>query len=282
VVTRAGVAEREFYRLFESTEQCYLAAFDEGIARVSQVVTDAARPEQDWLERIRAGLRALLGFLDAEPRWGRLLTIHSPIAQRIVLERRQQTISALATALDQLQPSEQVSAAPLQRSAMTAELIVRGVLSVIESRMLNGDRGPIARLEPSLMSFIVAPYLGVVAASIELEQTAESSQNRKARRLAVRTTYRTSRVLKAISTTPRSSNREIADAAGLTDEGQTSRLLARLERQGLIENVGLGSAHGEPNAWLLTPYGQQVAKAIGNGFAVSPTVQGRRRIRGAA
>ena len=285
MVTRTGVTKSEFYRIFKNVDACYLAAFDDALARASRLVADAAKSEQHWLERIRVGLRALLGFLDAEPRWARLLAVHAPIAQQAVFERRQHTISTLAAVLDELEPSEKIGVdSSRSRSAITAELIVRGALSLIEAQMLDGDSRLLAHLEPALMSFIVAPYLGVVAASVEQTRLSGTPAERLpgSAQLAARTTYRTARVLRAISATPRLSNRDVADAAGLNDEGQTSKLLARLERQGLIENVGLGFAHGEPNAWLLTPYGRRIDKAIGSNFAVSQTLQGRRRVRGAA
>jgi Mn-dependent DtxR family transcriptional regulator len=82
----------------------------------------------------------------------------------------------------------------------------------------------------------------------------------------MRLTYRTSRVLEGVAelaargSAP--SNREIADYAGIHDAGQVSKLLRRLERLGLLANSGLGHAKGEPNAWRLTPKGEQVARSI--------------------
>ncbi len=78
----------------------------------------------------------------------------------------------------------------------------------------------------------------------------------------MRLTYRTVRVLVAIATVPGASNREVSDAAGVADQGQISKLLVRLERLGLIENVGEGHARGEPNAWQLTAKGQDVERTI--------------------
>jgi DNA-binding MarR family transcriptional regulator len=49
----------------------------------------------------------------------------------------------------------------------------------------------------------------------------------------------------------------------MTDQGQTSKLLKRLERAGLIENAGPGRDSGEPNAWRLTPRGQEIDTALG-------------------
>ena len=62
-------------------------------------------------------------------------------------------------------------------------------------------------------------------------------------------TYRTERVLEAIARHPGASNREVADFAGVLDEGQISKLLKRLESLGLIENTGEGQPKGKPNAW---------------------------------
>jgi len=43
---------------------------------------------------------------------------------------------------------------------------------------------------------------------------------------------------------------------------QISELLSRLERLGLLRNVGDGHAKGEPNAWTLTPTGAWVAQSL--------------------
>jgi DNA-binding MarR family transcriptional regulator len=82
------------------------------------------------------------------------------------------------------------------------------------------------------------------------------------RDLDMRLTYRTVRVLIAISAHPAASNRKIADTAGISDQGQISKLLLRLHNLGLIHNEGDGPAKGEPNAWQLTPKGQEVEQAI--------------------
>jgi DNA-binding MarR family transcriptional regulator len=79
----------------------------------------------------------------------------------------------------------------------------------------------------------------------------------------MRLTYRTLMVLSAIAADPGASNRQIAQAAGVHDQGQISKLLGRLEKLGLIHNSGNGQPRGEPNAWTLAPRGQEVAQALG-------------------
>ncbi|MGH2903514.1 MAG: TetR family transcriptional regulator [Solirubrobacteraceae bacterium] len=59
-----------------------------------------------------------------------------------------------------------------------------------------------------------------------------------------------------------SSNREIASVVGVKDEGQASKLLARLERQGLLRNLAEAT---NANAWRLTPDGEEIMSALHNG-----------------
>jgi DNA-binding MarR family transcriptional regulator len=79
-----------------------------------------------------------------------------------------------------------------------------------------------------------------------------------------RLTVRTHMVLGAVAelggTGSAPSNREIAEAAGVADQGQISKLLARLEHHGLLRNAG-GETHGLPYAWHLTLRGEEILRA---------------------
>jgi DNA-binding MarR family transcriptional regulator len=240
-----------------------LAAFDEGVARLARVIAEAGRPQRGWRDRVRASLIASLEFCDAEPAWARLLMLEPPLATVAVAESRQQALRALAAALaSETHPDTSASRAFTPAPQLAAELVVGGIFSAVRGQMLDRPRHSVAGLAPSLMSFILTSYATVDA-------PAEIS-------LPVRATYRTTRVLCAIAEAPRSNNREIADAAGLRDEGQTSKLLSRLEQRGLIENVGLGAAYGEPNEWLLTEAGRGMLKTAPR----RPSADvGRRRAR---
>jgi hypothetical protein len=85
---------------------------------------------------------------------------------------------------------------------------------------------------------------------------------------------RTHMVLAAVAEHPGGSNRLVSDAAGIRDQGQISKLLARLEGLGLLCNGG-GETQGIPNAWHLTPRGEEIARLTrGEGHSSS---QGARR-----
>ncbi len=78
----------------------------------------------------------------------------------------------------------------------------------------------------------------------------------------MRLTYRTVRVLMAVAEQPGSSNRAVGTRAGTPDQGQISKLLARLHNLDLIDNTTTGPARGAPNAWTLTTRGWEIDAAI--------------------
>jgi AcrR family transcriptional regulator len=303
VIKRAGVSRSIFFEIFFSVEECYRAAFDKGLERLSQRVVEATAREQAWLERVRSGLVAMLGFFDDEPSWARLLLCETPLDGAVTFECGQRLHGVLAALLERStdvgEPdgasqsgASQRAGSPALLATLTGELVVGGVFSVIRTNLLEGD-GKLVELAPSLMAFIVAPYLGQVAAQAELEgkpsgasemvvSASEASRARAispATELPIRATHRTTLVLRAIARAPYSNNREVAHAAGLADEGQTSKLLARLVGKGVIENVGVGATRGEPNAWLLTASGRRTVELLDGISMRSARTSSRRSAR---
>jgi IclR helix-turn-helix domain len=243
-------------------EERYLVAFEEGLERLCEAVDRAAGRERSWLSRLRAGLVAFLAFFDDEPSWGVVLVREAPLMEEpLALRCRARVLGVLSGLLDDGAPQAcgELTGTP----ELTSELMAAGVVATVRSRVLVGEGRPLVELAPSLMAFIVAPYLGQAAARAELEGRSAPIEERGAGGRRLYTTRRTSLVLRAIAATPRSSNREVAQAAGLADEGQTSKLLHRLAERGLIENVGLGQRGGRSNAWLLTSRGERVLARFG-------------------
>jgi AcrR family transcriptional regulator len=277
VVERAGVSRRTFYELFDDREDCFVAAFEQALRRAAELVLPAYRAEGRWSERIRAALVALLEFLDGEPVMG-LLLVGPPGAGTLALERRRRVLAHVIAAVDEGRTLKGIAKghAASERSKpaagpppLTAEGIVGGALSILHARLSEQSPGSLLELTNPLMSMIVLPYLGAAAARRELERPAPrrrapvpSANGNPLRELQMRLTYRTVRVLLAVAARPGGSNRQVADAAGITDQGQISKLLGRLQGLGLIENTGAGSVRGAPNAWVLTAKGWEVETAI--------------------
>jgi AcrR family transcriptional regulator len=290
VAARAGVPQSAFYEFFQSSEDCFLAAFEEGLGRLSEAVAvavaEAAGRKQHWLERVRAGLVALLGFFDDEPGWGRLLVFQAPLEDAVALRAQQRVLGVLTALMDDGSP--QAIAEIMPEPHLTAELVVGGVFSVIRAHVLEASGGALVELAPYLMSFIVGPYLGQAAARAELTGRpvaagqAPSPAALSATPPPVPFSSRSALVLRAIACAPRSSNREIAQAAGLSDEGQTSHLLRRLAQRGLIEKVTPRSGSRRENAWLLTPCGRRVVELLSGGGTGAPDAPASMSVRQAA
>lgn len=269
VCERAGLSRRTFYEIFSEREECLRAAFEDGIERVTRMVEQAVAGEEGWRERMRAGLTGLLLSFDRDPGTGRLLVVEALSSGDRTLEVRGRVLAQMVTVVDAGRREAKVGREP---PPLTAEGVVGAVFGVIHARMLERDSRPLAELAGPLMAMIVQPYLGPAVAQKELARPAcverPSVPRLPAdpfRDLSMRLTYRTARVLSSIAVTPGASNKQVARSAGITDEGQASKLLTRLQRYGLIQDSGVGPAKGMPRAWSLTERGEGVLRAVGQG-----------------
>jgi AcrR family transcriptional regulator len=280
---RAGVSNKTFYDLFSDREDCFLAAFDLAMQRFAMAVVPAWEGEREWTGRVRAGLGALLGVLDEEPALRRLVFVEALGAGPRVLARRAEVLERVAAAIDEGRAGMK---AGRELPPLTAEGIVGAAFGVIYARLIQDEpepepdpgsgRGLLLGLLNALMATIVLPYRGHQDAARELARRAPvrvgGVEARGGKSLApagslstpadFRLTVRTHMVLAAVAELSQDgsdpSNREISDAAGIKDQGQASRLLARLEGHGLLLNTGRQTL-GISNAWRLTPHGQEIA-----------------------
>lgn len=268
VARLAGVSRRTFYEFFEDRDSCLLAAVDYALTHASESARAAYDAHARWPDRVRAGLTALLQFFDDQPQLARMCVMESAAAGPAALARRREVLDALVHVID----GGSAPARPVP--ALMAEIVVGGSLSVISAHMLEPEPGPLLDLANPLMSMIMLPYRGGVAARKELARPRPVRTAAPPRKinpnpfegLRMRMTHRTVAVLLTISAEPGLSNLELSKRAGIRDQGQISRLLARLSHLGLIENTGGGASMGTTNAWRLTLKGAQVDKMIAQGF----------------
>lgn len=149
--------------------------------------------------------------------------------------------------------------------------MVGAIFAVLHTHVLEGRKQPVTDLLGPLMSVIVLPYLGAGPAGRELNRPPVPRVRRRRRPardedpldgLNVRLTYRTVRVLMALAEHPGASNREISEGSGIIDQGQISKLLARLAGLRLVEHRGEGKARGAAKAWHLTPRGARLERIV--------------------
>jgi AcrR family transcriptional regulator len=272
VTTRAGVSRAKFNEQFTDLEDCFLAAFELGVRRGRSAMASAYSGEPTWIDGVRAALAALLGLLEEEPALARLWVVYSLGGGPRVLRRRAAISAVLCEFVDR---GRREGLARVEPPALTAEGVVGAVLAIVQARLLSPDPEPLRNLQGQLMSLILLPYMGGAVAKRELKRTVSRSSHAPAggrsavEGIGMRLTHRTACVLRAIAEHPGASNREVANLAGIVEQGQISKLLSRLENLELIVNVGQGGYRGAPNAWTLSPRGEQVEHRVRRSAQVS-------------
>ena len=298
ITARAKISRRTFYELFVDREQCLLAVMEDIDAQLTAELQTAGLDDLSWRERVRMGLWTVLRFFDREPRLARFCVVQSARGDERMAAYREELLARIADVIAEGR-EESLPARSVEVSPLTAEGVAGAVVSILNTRLAATGRraargprkdaaagGPLSDLFGELMALVVLPYLGPEAAQEERARLAPAEPTptplpvpapgskkggkyipldgeRPRASSSLRMTYRTALVLEAIARAPGISNLGVARHAQVNDQGQISKLLSRLERNGLVQNTGRGQTQGAPNEWRLTPAGQKVEQGIG-------------------
>ena len=164
VLDRTGLYRQAFYDHFDDKADCYLQAYDAGVARVEALVLQATAGQSSWVARLRAGLDAGLGFFDAKPNTGRALVVEVHAAGPEALAKRSAAMGRLVSFFAQAQPLGGLDPPP----PIASEGIAAGIQSVVHSRLASRGSVDLRSLLPEFMYFAVLPYLGAEQARAEL------------------------------------------------------------------------------------------------------------------
>jgi TetR/AcrR family transcriptional regulator len=277
ITQRARVSRRTFYEQFDNREQCLLAVVERAIDQITAELAASGLEGLSWRERVRTGLWTILCFFDRDPALARVCVVQAQRGDVTLLARRQQALNSLAV---EIEAGRGEGARGERLGSLTGQALVGGIVAVLHARLLDPMApAPLGELHGELMGMIVLPYAGPEAARREQEREPPSLPSPVSHDdtggppvtmrtdlltdVPMRLTYRTARVLQDVCDHPGSSNRQIAERVEIHDQGQVSKLLARLQRIGLLTNTANGApAKGDPNAWRLTDRGQQVTSTI--------------------
>jgi AcrR family transcriptional regulator len=153
----ASVSSRDFYELFESKEDCFLATFDAVVEHLDALIRQAVAEEGSWADQVIAAIRAFLEFFAAEPDLARLCLLESPSATPTIAARFREAVLTCAPGLavgrgeledpDSLPPE-------------TEGTIVGGAVSLATRSLLTGRAEDLPALLPDLTEFVLGSYLG--------------------------------------------------------------------------------------------------------------------------
>src|SRR5215203_3893802 len=92
----AAVSKSDFYKHFESKDECFLAAYDTAIEQIREQVVSACRAAEDeeWAQRVRDAIAALLELFTAEPALASITLVEGLRAGRGVYDRYQAAVES--------------------------------------------------------------------------------------------------------------------------------------------------------------------------------------------
>lgn len=157
---RAAVSKSDFYKHFESKDDCFISAYDAAVARIRSCVVEACDgvAKEPWPLRVKAALSALLNLFTAEPALASIVLVEGLRAGRGVYDRYQGAIESFVGYLRE-------GAAELPGGGevpeATDEAVVGGVASMLGRRVLAGEAEQLDQLFPEILEFVLSAYLGV-------------------------------------------------------------------------------------------------------------------------
>jgi AcrR family transcriptional regulator len=160
---RASVSKSDFYKHFESKDDCFFAAYEVAIERIRKQVSEACgRHEQgEWSPRVRDAIASLLDLLAGEPPLASLVLVEGLRAGRGVYDRYQ---AALESFVPELRAGAPLAPDGEPVPEATDEAVVGGVASLLGRRVLAGEVEQIDELLPEVLEFALTPYLGAAEA----------------------------------------------------------------------------------------------------------------------
>jgi AcrR family transcriptional regulator len=168
VIRVAGVSRKTFYELFESKEDCFLAAYDVLLENLIGAAGNAfeSKPGAPWAERIEATLSTLLDHLSAHPSEARFAIVEVLAAGPKALSRRDAALRQFTGFLEAGRAETSV-----ELPGITSISIAGGINELLYSEILHGAAGQLPGRLPDLMFWVTLPFLGAEGAAAERERT---------------------------------------------------------------------------------------------------------------
>jgi AcrR family transcriptional regulator len=159
VVELSGVSRATFYERFESKEDCFAAAYEDGVERLVAAVEAAVQGRSSWDAGLSVGLRAALDFLADDPPLAHLLLVESLAAARPARLEHERSLVRLAEALRP--PAELPGGEGVPEESV--RLLAGGLASHLSGRVLAGEAERLGDDHELLLEYLLAPSLAANA-----------------------------------------------------------------------------------------------------------------------
>jgi AcrR family transcriptional regulator len=160
IVKLAGVSTVTFYEHFADKEECLVAAFDRAATETRVLLHEAAPAELPWPDQVRAGLRALLAAIDADPARARMCLVEAQMGGPALVARYD---AALDGAVAKLREGRALDSVKGWLPDGLEQATVGGLAWLLRQRLeLGGGEtsGGVGELYTRMTEIALSPYMG--------------------------------------------------------------------------------------------------------------------------
>jgi AcrR family transcriptional regulator len=157
IADEANVSIDAFFELFESKDECYLAALDMLAGELLQVTADEGLASADWPRAVRRAIGELMRCLADRPHYARTIAAEAFAAGPDAVQRNVELARALATLLTEGAPGE-----PPGR--LTVEGVGGAIWNTVRCQVASGRVQLLPALSDYLSYVVLAPFIGADAA----------------------------------------------------------------------------------------------------------------------
>jgi AcrR family transcriptional regulator len=168
ITAAAGLSRRAFYTHFKSKEECFFATYDLIANHLRRAAAAAAEPYEEWPDKIRARIGAVLDVFAANPDLARYVLIAPSRAGDAIAARFRQAMDEVLAELTEGMPA---SYADRQPSGSTEHAMIGGAAALVMRKVNAGEGDRLRELLPHLVELTLTPFLGRDAA-VEFAQRA--------------------------------------------------------------------------------------------------------------
>ncbi len=171
IVRQAKVGYATFYKSFENKEQAYLALLDAAHAVTAHRIQAAYDREEEWPDRVAAGLGALFEQVVEHPTVARACLVEVLTAGPDAVARHE---AMLKRFIPLLEPGRELNPRRAELPGTLEDTLVGGVLWVLNQRLIGDEADALRGLLPEAIEFVLRPYVGEERAAREAELAVSS------------------------------------------------------------------------------------------------------------
>ncbi|HEU4705643.1 MAG TPA: helix-turn-helix domain-containing protein [Solirubrobacterales bacterium] len=162
IVRRAAVARKTLYDNFDGKEDLFLSALDTTLTEMRDAVEAGCERASSAVDKIAAGLEALLDYIAENPAAARMCMVEAISATPSSARLYDAGVRHFVDLLHGSAPSQADLPETIEES------LVGGVAWILQQKIRGGEAEDVPDLQPELAQFVLSPYLGVA----ELSDTA--------------------------------------------------------------------------------------------------------------